>query len=506
MTDRDGAVHSRSAKPSTRLLARNSLLNVAGQVGPVAVAVFAVPVLVRALGTDRFGILTLAWTAIGYFSLFDLGLSRALTQSISAAIGGGRDDTLPVLSVTALSVMTLFGVVGGMVIAALSPIIVDRVLNIPAALRAETLSSFYLLCVSLPFVLATAGLRSLFEAHQEFGIATALRVPYAIFNFVAPLAVLPFSHSLVPVVAILVAGRVATCIAHYAVARWRYAFLRTRAPLDRAVVMPLLRTGGWMTVSNIVSPLMVNFDRFVVGALLTISAVAYYATPYDMVMKLLLVPAALLGVLFPAFAASFEHDRTHTVLLFDRTVRLMLLAMFPPVLILVTFAHEGMQLWLGPEFARQSASVVQWLAAGVLINSIGQIGFAVVQGVGRADLTAKLHGVELPIYTVVLFALTRQLGLTGVAIAWTFRVTVDTAALLWLCGRRLPEARPALWRSIRAFAIALAVLAIATVPARLGTRMLYAGVVLATFGVVGWLQLLRRDERTALLRLRPQAP
>jgi len=51
MTDRDGAVHSRSAKPSTRLLARNSLLNVAGQVGPVAVAVFAVPVLVRALGT-----------------------------------------------------------------------------------------------------------------------------------------------------------------------------------------------------------------------------------------------------------------------------------------------------------------------------------------------------------------------------------------------------------------------------------------------------------------------
>src|SRR5690242_18494395 len=116
MTGLDERLTDRPARPSTRLLARNSLLNIVGQVGPVAVAGFAVPVLVRALGTDRFGILTLAWTAIGYFSLFDLGLSRALTQSISAAIGGGRADTLPALSLTALSAMTLLGVVGGVLI------------------------------------------------------------------------------------------------------------------------------------------------------------------------------------------------------------------------------------------------------------------------------------------------------------------------------------------------------------------------------------------------------
>src|SRR5581483_8113346 len=86
-----------------RLLARNSMLNMVGQVGPLIVAVFAVPALVHALGVDRFGVLTLAWAAIGYFSLFDLGLGRALTQSASAAIGAGRLDELPVLSVTALS-------------------------------------------------------------------------------------------------------------------------------------------------------------------------------------------------------------------------------------------------------------------------------------------------------------------------------------------------------------------------------------------------------------------
>ena len=44
------------------------------------VALVAIPILVDGLGTARFGILTLAWMVVGYFSLFDLGLGRALTK------------------------------------------------------------------------------------------------------------------------------------------------------------------------------------------------------------------------------------------------------------------------------------------------------------------------------------------------------------------------------------------------------------------------------------------
>jgi O-antigen/teichoic acid export membrane protein len=488
---------------SGRLIARNSVLNLIGQLLPLVAAVVAVPFLVGGLGVERFGVLTLAWAAIGYFSLFDLGLGRALTQSASAAIGAGRSGDLPLLTVTALTAMVVLGVLGSVVFALATPLLVNNLLKIPLDLRAETTESFYLLCVSLPFVLATAGLRSLFEAHQEFGIATALRVPYAIFNFLAPLAVLPFSHSLVPVVAVLVGGRIAICVAHWVVARRRYAFLRVRVAMSRDVVLPLLKTGAWMTISNIISPLMSYFDRFLVVGMLSVTAVAYYATPYDVVMKLLLVPGALLGVLFPAFAAGFERNRAAMAALLDRTVRLMLLAIFPPVLLLVAFAHEGMHMWLGAEFAAQSASVVKWLAAGVLINSIGQTAFAAVQGVGRADLTAKLHAIELPIYTIGLVALTKTFGVTGVAVAWTGRVAIDTAALLWISSRRLPEARPHLWRSARVAVLLLLTLPIAGLLVSLTARLAFVATTLALFGAIGWLQLLGREERKALLGLTP---
>jgi len=43
-------------------------------------ALVAIPVTLRGLGTERFGALSLAWLLIGYLSLFDLGLGRALTK------------------------------------------------------------------------------------------------------------------------------------------------------------------------------------------------------------------------------------------------------------------------------------------------------------------------------------------------------------------------------------------------------------------------------------------
>ncbi|HLJ29909.1 MAG TPA: hypothetical protein VKY85_24590 [Candidatus Angelobacter sp.] len=58
---------------SGRFLARNTIWNLLGQLLPMAVAVVAIPPVIRGLGIPRFGVLSLAWIVIGYFSLFDLG-------------------------------------------------------------------------------------------------------------------------------------------------------------------------------------------------------------------------------------------------------------------------------------------------------------------------------------------------------------------------------------------------------------------------------------------------
>jgi O-antigen/teichoic acid export membrane protein len=482
----------------SRRLARNSAVNLLGLTLPLIVALLTIPPLVRGLGAERFGILTLAWAAIGYFSLFELGLSRALTQAVAQRLGNGGREELPGIVWTSLVLLFVLGTLGGAVVAAITPGLVTRLLNVPVALQRETVISFYVLAATLPLVVTAVGLRGLMEAHQDFGMVNLLRVPLVGFMFLGPLLVLPFSRSLVPAVGMLVVGRVIGWGAHVAYCWRRYAYLRGGILIQPAIVSPLLRYGGWTTVTNVVSPVMVFMDRFVIGALLPIAAVTHYVTPYEVVTKLLIIAGAILGAMFPAFAATYENDRGRMAILYERSLRAVILAMFPVVLVAVAFAHEGLLLWTRNILPNESAIVLQWLAIGVFINAIGQAPYAALQGAARPDLIAKVHLIELPIYLATLFVLVRNVGLTGAAIAWTGRVAADAVALIVIARRHLGVST--LPRFGGGFLVA-AMLAACVASAMLTTttfRAAFVAIVLSVFAVIAWFRFLTPTERVAL--------
>jgi O-antigen/teichoic acid export membrane protein len=72
---------------------------------------------------------------------------------------------------------------------------------------------------------------------------------------------------------------------------------------NRSRLRWLLSFGGLgVTVSNVVGPLIVYVDRFVIGFSLTAGAVAVYAIPFDLVSRLPILIAALCSVLLPELA------------------------------------------------------------------------------------------------------------------------------------------------------------------------------------------------------------
>jgi O-antigen/teichoic acid export membrane protein len=489
------------------LLARNTLLNLAGHALPLLAALICIPILIQGIGTARFGILTLAWAAIGYFSLFDFGLSRALTQAVAARIGASDEWQLGPVSQVALGLLALLGIIGGAVLALVSPWIVGSVLNIPQGLRTEALIAMYLLAAALPPTLMTAGLRGVLEAHQDFGRATALRVPLATLTFAAPVMVLPFTTSLAAIVGALVTVRFAGWLAHLGVAFRRYHYLGSWASFRGAPMAELLRLSGWMSVSNVVSPMMAYMDRFFIGALLPIVAVAHYVTPFELATRLWIIPAALTGVFFPAIASRFGADRTATGLLLGQGSRATAMALFPPALLLISFAPEVLSIWVGAEFAGTSATVLRWLTVGVFINCLAQMPFGALQGIGRPDLTAKLHLVELPVYAAAIWLFAQWGGLVGVAIAWVVRIGIDAVLLHALALRLLPSSRKDL-RLIGGVSLAaLMAFAVSVAPESVAVRLAIVAAACAAFAVVAWLWMLNPAERGSLLRLiRGSAP
>jgi O-antigen/teichoic acid export membrane protein len=244
------------------------------------------------------------------------------------------------------------------------------------------------------------------------------------------------------------------------------------------------------------------FDRFLIGALLSTTAVAYYTTSYDLVAKMLVVSGALAGVLFPTFAGQIALDRVRVTRLFGRSITYIFLALFPVTLICVAFAHEGLALWVGPEIASHSAPVLQVLVVAILINAMALVPFTLIQAAGRPDVTAKLHLAELPLYIVLILLLTRRYGIMGAAIASGLRMTLD-AVLLFIVSRRILGFRIPAGRVFAVSALAaVTLIGFGLATGHLVAKGVAAVIVLSVFGALAMWRLVTPADRETFSRLR----
>jgi O-antigen/teichoic acid export membrane protein len=192
-------------------------------------------------------------------------------------------------------------------------------------------------------------------------------------------------------------------------------------------------SGGWLTLSNIISPFMGYVDRFIIGGIVSAAAVAYYTTPQEIITKLWIVPGALTAVLFPAFAANVTERNRKTRPLFFKAVYWLFLTLFPVTLFLALFSQEILTVWVSAEFALQSAMLMQIFAAGILINCLAHVPFTLIQGAGQPRIVAIIHSIELPFFLLVLWGLTINYGVLGAALAWFIRMSVDTLLMFVYC-------------------------------------------------------------------------
>lgn len=414
---------------SARKLSKNVLLNLFAEGVPLLVSLFCIPVLVHRLGTEQFGILTLAWAIIGYFGIFDMGLGRALSKTVAERIGRQDYANIPVLFWTGLLMMGALGLVAAAILAGGASFAVVHILSTSPQFIHESIVVLYLLAATVPLAITTSGMVGVLSAHQRFDLITVIRLPIGTWMFLGPVLAVLIFHTLVSVVAMMVIGRYAMFIMTWLMCRKAVVGLQNPV-FRRAALKSLLRFGSWVTVSNVIGPIMSYMDRFFIAAAIGLSAVAYYATPYTVAVKLQIIPSILLTVLFPALSTMLAYDRIKARRAFNISSTLVLSAMLPIVLIVVGFGKYGLIFWLGNDFAIHSYVVLQILMVGILLNSLAFIPYASIQADGRPDITAILHLVELPIYLVILWYALHLWGIVGAATAWAVRAALDWVLLL----------------------------------------------------------------------------
>lgn len=414
-----------------RQVARNTALNIIGRVVPLLVALVTLPYVVRHLGPDRFGLLALAWMVVGYFALFDLGIGPATTKFVAELLGKGDVERLPQVVWTALATQSLFGIGAGILLAMGSPLLVERLLKIPTEIHPEARLIFLILAFALPVDFASGSMRGVLAASQRFDLLNALLIPSSAMTYLLPAVAIALGFGLPAIVLFLVLARMASLAALFVLCGHLYPSLLARLRFDRRLVKPLLGFGGWVSVSGAISPILEYFDRFLIGAVMSVASVGFYTPPYMISTKLLILPSSLATTLFPAFSTSAGRGDTEWIRkLLVRSMKFLILLVGPCAMVLAFFARPLLTFWLGARFGNEGTLALQILAVGIFFNSLAYVPYNLLYGLGRPDLNAKFHLAELPVHILMAWFLVTRFGLPGAALAWTIRAGLDLLLLI----------------------------------------------------------------------------
>lgn len=418
-------------------LSKSTLWNIAGNAVPLAIGAVTIPLLIDRLGIERFGILTLIWTIIGYFSLFDFGIGRAITQQVASHIAEKKQAHVPSTIKAGLEFTILTGLLGAVVLLLAAYPLSHRGLGISPALHQEVFFSLTMAAIGIPFATLSAGQRGALEGYENFQASNLARMLLGISIFLFPfIAFVLHGPSLVFITLWLVGARIMSCL----LLAWLVSKLPSgkfwKVDIAPGTRKRLFSFGAWMAVTNLVSPLLVNADRFFVSYLMGAAVVAYYTVPLEFLVRLLILPAALGASLLPRLTRDNTSDASVAERTFWRSVKIIALLMSIVCIVAGISAYPLMKLFISEDFASQSWLLCVILSVGILANSIGYIPYTALHAMGYAKPTGVLHMTELFLYLPILLFLVNIFGLTGAAMAWTARTIFDALALFILYQRK----------------------------------------------------------------------
>ena len=486
------------------VLARNTIYNFLTQIVVSVLAFLSIPVIVRGMGEEVFALLTLIWMVVGYFSILDLGVGQASVKFLAEEIARGEVDRANSTVWVSVAVSAGLGVITSGIMLAVMPLLLGGVIAVPAHLQADMHRSFLLVTVAVPFVMIQGAFRAVPMAVQRFDLFNLLQGLSGLLQWGGSLVLVISGSGLFAIVALTVAIRVVGAAAACVIAVKLFPGLSFAAPKDVGpTVRKLLTFGGWLTVSQAVSPVARYLDRVFVVSYTSLKMFTYYAAPFEAMSRVQVIPLSLSTTLFPAMSERESiHGPAESFSLYMRAMNFTILVMLPIAIGLVAFSQPILHLWLGGSFPELSDGVFKILAAAAFVQAICYLPLTSLQALGRPDLAAKYYLFEIPLYVGLCFLLVPLFGIVGAAWAYCIRMILSTAWFVWIAHRTLgspPVVFASFRRSLGLNAILLVCLMlVAHVVTPVVLQLAIACATLAAYAAGVWLFCLDRTEQQVI--------
>lgn len=405
---------------------KNMIASYASQIYVTLISIVMVPVYIKYMGSESYGLIGFFAMLQAWFQLLDIGLTPTMARETARFRGGGT-DALSFRRLLRVLEVFFFGVAltGGASLAVSAPWIALNWLKVEQLPLLEVERAIMLMAVIVAMRWVCGLYRGVINGFEDLtwlgGFNSAIAtirfvfvIPLFIFIGKSPIHFFLFQLGVAAIELILLLGKTyrllpSVSIESTEMPAWEWAALRGTLIFSLSMAFT---SSVWVLVTQV--------DKFLLSKLLSLSDYGYFTLAVLLASGVTIVGGPISSALLPRMTRlAVTQDEQGLVALYRSATRLVVAIAVPVALVLAIFSNEILYAWTGNALISAKAAPVLSLYAlgnGVLVVAAFPYYFQYAVG----DL--KLHLIGNVLFLVLLvpsiFWATGRYGATGAGYAW----------------------------------------------------------------------------------------
>ena len=423
-------------------LLKNSLFSSSTWAITVIVNLLAIPIMIRYLGVEGYGIYALLTGLVGYFGLLDFGLVDGVTKYVAHHSELGHHDSVTrTINATLLLQLTAGGL-GVLVLCTFNRQLI-HLLHVSPGLSPVASKGLYVSAVGFLAEMLVNTYNATLKGLQRFDILARTTMLFSLLTAVTTVLTLFAGGKLLAVVVVAVLMTVANLavliiLIHRQLPFYLLSFLGTWSHFHS-----LFGFSGYIFISRIASTLNSYFLQIVIAVILGPAAVTYFVVPMKMTYTLEAGFNSLVGVIFPHISALKAQGNMESLRdLYSTTSKYIVALSTPVFLFVILFSRQILAVWLGAEFSGRAWPVLTFLSCASLLGVWTMVPANTIYGTGDTKIAATFGSIVAALNLLFSIFLTLRFGIVGTGAA-VLITAIQGPVFIWYVTGRVVDISPA---------------------------------------------------------------
>lgn len=383
-----------------------------------------VPMYVRYMGAEAYGLVGFFAMLQAWFNLLDIGLTPTMARE-TARFNGGATDALSLRRLLRAMEGVFIGiaVLGGAAMMAASGAIAVSWLKVQHLPSNEVQDAIMLMAVIVGLRWVGGLYRGVISGFERLGwqsgfniaMATArfiLVIPFFIYVGSSPTQFFAYQLALALIEVVMLVAKTYRLMPHVS--------LTTRTAWEWAPLRDVLKFSLTIAFTGSVWVMVTQTDKLVLSKLLPLSEYAYFTLAVLIASGVMVISGPISGALVPRMSRlAAEGDDEGLVRLYRQATQLVVIIAIPAALQLAFFAEQILWAWTGDAaIAHKAAPVLTLYALGNGILSLGAFPYYLQFAKGDLKLHMIGNGLFVLLLIPTLIWATLQYGVIGAGWAW----------------------------------------------------------------------------------------